>query len=166
MWRRAIILSELEKRIIYELQDGLPLAARPYHLIASKIGISEDELLQKINEFIDKGILRRMGAALRHQRVGFTANAMAVWKAPKGKIQEIGTKMASFEEVTHCYERVTRENWPYNLYTVFHGSSKDECYKIADDISRATGLKEYRLLFSTQELKKSSMIYFPEYKDR
>jgi len=155
-------LKKIDKDIIRELQSGLPLVSRPFEQIAKKIGISEKELLFKINELIKTGKMRRMGAALKHQKVGFIANAMVVWKVPEKEVDRVGSIMSTFDEVTHCYKRMSRPDWPYNLYTVLHGFSKDECRQFVERISKTTGVDEYKILFSTAELKKSSMKYFNE----
>ncbi|WP_027364229.1 siroheme decarboxylase subunit beta [Desulfotruncus alcoholivorax] len=154
------MLNKLEKQIIRELQTDIPLVPEPYRLIAEKLGISEQELMDIITKMIDRGIIRRFGAALRHQDLGFVANAMVVWEVPEAKISEVGQKMAEFKEVTHCYQRPSRPGWPYTLFTVVHGLNKDECREKAQVIAGATGIHKYELIFSTKELKKSSMKYF------
>lgn len=154
------MLTEQDKRIVRELQNGLPLVSRPFKVMAGKLGMSEDELIARIKYFIECGRIRRFGAAVRHQDLGYVANAMVVWDVPDERVTETGRIMAGFEEVTHCYQRPRRPGWPYNLFTVVHGRSKEECAKTTERISRATGMEKYRLLFSTAELKKSSMRYF------
>lgn len=154
------MLSELEKQIIRELQSDIPLVPEPYRLIAERIGITEQELMDIITKMIDQGIIRRFGAALRHQDLGFIANAMVVWEVPETQIAEVGPKMAEFKEVTHCYQRPSQPGWPYTLFTVVHGMNSDECKEKAQKIANATGIHNYRLIFSTKELKKSSMQYF------
>ncbi len=154
------MLTKLEKDIIRELQAGLPLVSRPFAELASKLNITEEELLQKVSELKAKGCLRRIGAALRHQKVGFTANAMVVWRVPEERIDEVGRKLAARPEVTHCYQRKTYQNWRYNLYTMIHQQSKERCYALAKELADEAGVTDYQLLFSTKELKKSSMKYF------
>ncbi|ADG82005.1 siroheme decarboxylase subunit beta [Thermincola potens] len=156
------MFTELDKQIIRELQEDLPLTSRPYKVIADKIGITEEELLAKVQEFVDKGIIRRFGAALRHREVGFTANAMVVWDVPDEKTREVGAIMAGFPEVSHCYQRPRYPGWPYNMFTMVHGLSKEECEATAARIAERTGIKKYDLLYSTAELKKDSMKYFME----
>ena len=154
------LLDEMDRKIVRELQNGLPLVSRPFKVVADKLGLSEDELIGRVRIFIKNGQIRRFGAALRHQDLGFTANAMVVWDVPEEKVAEVGRAMADFEEVTHCYQRPRRPGWPYNLFTVVHGQSRDECVKIVEKLSRATGMDRYNMLFSVAELKKSSMRYF------
>jgi len=154
------MLSELEKQVVRELQSDIPLVPEPYRLIAEKLGISEQQLLEIIANLIDRGIIRRFGAALRHRNLGFRANAMVVWSVPEDQIAEIGPKMSEFKEVTHCYQRPSRPGWPYTLYTVLHGLTRQECQAKAQIIAQKTGVHNYQLIYSTKELKKSSMQYF------
>jgi len=154
------MLSEQDKRIIRAIQNGLPLVSRPFRSMAEELGMTEDELIAKIKYYLNKGWIRRFGALVSHRDLGYVANAMAVWDVPEEKVPATGRIMAGFKEVTHCYQRPRRPGWPYNLFTVIHGWSREYCAGIAEEISRATGIKDYCLLFSTAELKKSSMLYF------
>lgn len=122
--------------------------------------MSETELIDKIKGFIDEGIIRRFGATLKHSHAGFTANAMVVWDVPEEKVSVAGRIMAGFKEVSHCYRRPRRPGWPYNLFTVVHGHSREYCEETAARLSLASGLTNYALLYSTGELKKTSMRYF------
>ncbi|AOY74875.1 AsnC family transcriptional regulator [Clostridium formicaceticum] len=155
-------LTELDKKIISVLQEDIPLSSEPYKAIAEALEIEEIELLRRIQKYMDSGILRRIGAVLRHRQAGFTANAMVVWEVEPHRTKEVGTKMATFSEVTHCYERPTHRNWPYNLFTMIHGTNKEACYEMAEELSKTVNVENYRLLFSSEELKKTSMKYFCE----
>ncbi len=155
------MLSDLEKKIIASIQEDMPVTERPYLEISKKLGISEAELLENMQSLCDRGIIRRFGATLRHQRTGFTANAMGAWQVDESRIEEVGNKMASFKQVSHCYRRNPTETWSYNLYTMIHASDEDSCRRTAARMSRETGVEKYELLFSRRELKKTSMVYFP-----
>lgn len=154
------MLTELEKKIVRELQQGLPLVERPYQAIAQRIGLSENELMTKINEMINNGMIRRFGAALRHQDLGFTANAMVVWDVPEDQAATVGHLLAELPEVTHCYQRPRQPGWPYTIFTVIHGQTREQCEQLAKKMAGKAGITNYKLLFSTAELKKSSMKYF------
>ena len=154
------MLSEQDKQIIIELQKGLPLASRPFEIMGKRLNMTEESLINRITYLKENGFIRRFGAAVRHRDLGFTANAMVVWDVSDSKTDEAGKIMASFKEVSHCYQRPRHQGWPYNLFTMVHGRTREECIKTADQISEATGLEKYELLFSTAELKKSSMRYF------
>ena len=159
------MLTKLEKRIIASIQEDMAVTERPYLKIAQNLGISETELLENIEALCRRGVIRRFGATLRHQRTGFKANAMVAWKVDEDRIEAVGQKMASFQQVSHCYRRNPTESWPYNLYTMVHADDERACHEIAYKISRATSVKDYSLLFSREELKKTSMVYFPTDED-
>jgi DNA-binding Lrp family transcriptional regulator len=153
-------LTPLEKRIIHELQQDLPVTSRPFAEVAQKVGISESQLLAKVREFVANGTIRRFGATLRHQRSGFEANAMVVWEVAPERTEEIGAIFASFREVSHCYQRPALPNWPYRIFTMIHGSSREFCREIAQRMADAAGVENYELLFTEEELKKTTMAYF------
>lgn len=153
-------LSEVDRRIIRVLQDDLPLTETPYAEAARTVGISEEELLARVRRMKETGILRRFGATLRHQKVGYVANAMSAWVVPEDRLEEVGRILASCPQVTHCYERPPREDLPYNLYAMIHGRTPEDCRRVAGEVARRTGIQQYVLLFSSKENKKSSMRYF------
>ena len=159
------MLTELEKKIIASIQEDIAVIERPYLKIAQDLGISETELLENLEALCKRGVIRRFGATLRHQRTGFKANAMVAWKVDEKRIEDVGQKMASFQQVSHCYRRNPSKSWPYNLYTMVHANDKQACLEIARKMSQATSVKEYSLLFSREELKKTSMVYFPTDED-
>ena len=154
------MIDDLEKKIIHYLQGDLPLTVRPFAVLAEKIGIQEDELLKRIKLLKEQGILRRLGANLYHQRVGFKANAMVAWYVSDDKIEETGFLMATFKEVSHCYQRKINEKWRYNVFTMIHGRSKKDCQNICKRIADKTGIKDYVFLLTLKEYKKTSPQYF------
>jgi DNA-binding Lrp family transcriptional regulator len=156
------MLSDLEKKIIALLQTDIPVVKRPFLEMAEKIGITEDRFMEILRNLDDQGMIRRFGATLKHQKSGFTANAMVAWKVAEDRVEKTGNIMATFQEITHCYRRNPAPGWKYNLYTMVHATSEDECYALAEKISKAAGEDEYELLFSRQELKKTSMKYFED----
>ncbi len=154
------MLTRLEKEIVKALQEGLPLVSRPFSALAGKLGLTEEALLDKIREMMDRGLIRRFGAAVRHQDLGYTANAMIVWKVPDSLVDKAGAVFSGFSQVSHCYQRKTAGDWQYNLFTMVHGRTESECREVARAMSEASGIEDYLVLFSTAELKKSSMKYF------
>lgn len=152
----------LERMIVRKLQEELPLVPEPYKVIAEELGIPEKELLSYIKELKENKILRRIGAILYHRTVGFKANAMVVWEVPTQRIKEVTDIMISFPQVSHCYERKVLINWQYNIYTMIHSVNFDECDDIINQIVQMTNINKYEVLYSTKELKKSSMKYFTE----
>lgn len=154
------MVSDTDKKIIGLIQGDLPLDPRPFAVLAEKIGIDEKEFVARVKALKEKGVIRRFGATLYHQEAGFGANAMVAWLVPEKRIEEVGRMMAEFREVTHCYQREPQGDWKYNLYTMVHGETGEECRRIAGRMSQKTGVDEYDLLFSEKEFKKTSMQYY------
>ena len=153
-------IEALEKKIIAAVQGDMPVVARPYASIAADLGIEERRLLAVLSDLVRRGVIRRFGATLRHQKSGFHANAMAAWQVEETRIDQVGELMAAFEEVSHCYRRDPTPQWNYNLYTMIHGQDEDQCRLTAAAMARRCGVEHYTLLFSRRELKKTSMQYF------
>ncbi len=150
----------IDKAIINKLSGDIPLEEEPYKKIAEELGITEEEVLSRIKEFQDKEIVRRIGAILYHREVGYKWNAMVVWAIPQDSVEKTASVMCSFKEVTHCYERPTFSNWPYNIFTMIHGESKKQCENIVKQIYERINCYDYKILYSLKELKKSSKKYF------
>ncbi len=155
-------LTEEEKKIIKETQFDLPLTERPFREYAEKLGLTEEELLEKLRQFKEEGFMRRFAGILNHRKAGFKANGMVVWKVPEERVEEVGKLLASYRAVTHCYLRNTNEFWQYNLFSMVHGKSKEEVEDIVKDMERETGIKDYHILYSTKEFKKIRLKYFTE----
>lgn len=155
-------MDMLDKTIITALQADLPVKSRPYAGIAAHLGISEEKLLQHIRRYQEMGYIRKIGAVLRHREVGYTANALCVWKVPEAQVDKVGNAFAAHPSVSHCYARPILPAWPYNIYTMIHGVSPSQCEMCAQELSDLAGVKEYTLLYSLRELKKSSMCYFAD----
>ncbi|MFC1544681.1 Lrp/AsnC family transcriptional regulator [Gemmatimonadota bacterium] len=159
----APVLSEKDKKLIRLLQESLPLVARPYSRIAEEVGISERDVLEKVSGWVETGIIRRFGATVRHQRMGYSANCMVVWPVTDpDEADRLGEIFASFAEVTHCYRRPAFEGWPFTLYTMVHSTSQQGIDETLERMKQASGLSEYHGLISEKEWKKSSMKYFSE----
>jgi DNA-binding Lrp family transcriptional regulator len=156
------MLTKLEKKILASIQGDISIVKQPYLEIAEQLGLSEDTFLEKLKDLCDRGVIRRFGATIRHQKSGFTANAMVAWTVDEDRINDVGKKMASFREVSHCYRRNPNGDWPYNLYTMIHAKDEESCMETARKMSEATSVNTYTLLFSREELKKTSMEYFPQ----
>lgn len=152
--------NDLEKKIIAALQGDIPVTPRPYREIAETAGVDEETVISVVKDLYQRGVIRRFGATLRHQKSGFNANAMVAWQVAEALIDDVGEQIAAYDAVTHCYRRDPAPQWPYNLYTMVHASDEDECREIARKISDDIGLSDYTMLFSRRELKKTSMQYF------
>lgn len=153
-------ITEREKELIRLLQGDLPFSLTPFAELANILQWTEKEVIELTQSMLERGMIRRFGVVLRHQKAGFTANAMGVWPVSEDIAEEIGAKMATFREVSHCYQRPTLPDWPYTLFTMVHGRTAEECQKVMERIAQAIGVENYQMLFSQAELKKSSMKYF------
>ncbi|HEX3042613.1 MAG TPA: Lrp/AsnC family transcriptional regulator [Solirubrobacterales bacterium] len=150
--------------LIKALQGPMEAVARPYDAAASELGISTEELLDRLRAMVDRKILRRVAAILYHRRAGFSANGMGVWKVPEDQIMEVGGRMASFRGISHCYQRPTYEDWPYSVFTMAHGRSKEECDAVLDAIAAECGMgpDDRATLYSSTEYKKIRLHYFTD----
>jgi siroheme decarboxylase len=148
-------LEDLDLRLLRAAQEGIPLTERPFRALGEVLGISEQEAVERMARLCETGAIRRFAATVGHRALGIVANAMIVWKVPRQDVERVGGIFASFEEVTHCYQRGTTSLWPYNLYTMVHSKSREECLRIAGELSRASGIEDYEVLFSEKEYKKT-----------
>jgi DNA-binding Lrp family transcriptional regulator len=150
--------------LIKALQGPMAAVERPYDEAAAELGIGTDELLSRLRDLSDRKILRRVAAILYHRRAGFSANGMGVWKVPDEEIMEVGARMASFRGVSHCYQRPTYDDWPYSVFTMAHGRSKQECDAVLDAIAEECGIgpEGRSTLYSSTEYKKIRLHYFTD----
>ena len=155
------MLTEIEKKISRLVQQDITLEKRPFRDIAEKLGTSEEEVLATIRGLMTKGTIRKFGAILRHQKAGFPHNAMVIWAVSQERIEFAGNALASFREVTHCYERTPPFAGKYNVFTMVHfGEGNQE--SVIQKLSQETGIKDFKVLTSIEEYKKSSMEYFTD----
>lgn len=154
------MLDDIDRQLIQCIGGDIGESRYPYREIAAELGLSEDEVLARLQAFQAQGVFRRLGAILRHQLAGFTANGMSVWDVPDDAVAQIGARMAEYPEITHCYERPRLPEWPYNLYAMIHAASREECEAIATRIAGEVGITAYQVLYSVREFKKTSMQYF------
>jgi len=155
-------LSDIDRRVLRVLQDGLPPGRTPYRDMAGRIGIDTAELLEILKNWKDTTRLRRIGAIVNHFRVGLGAGAMVLWQVEPERIEQVGEILAGFEQASHVYQRATTENWPYNLYTMVHGAGEQDVRRIVEQMSRACGVSEYRMLVTKEELKKAPPTYITD----
>jgi siroheme decarboxylase len=149
------------KEVLYKLPSQFPLTGRPYKEMAEKIGMNEVELISTLKNLKSSGVLRRVAAVLYHRKVSYSYNTMVVWKVDEQDVEKTGAVMASFPEVSHCYERDTGGYWPYNLYTMVHGKCYEDCMKSIECIASKTGTNDYRIFVSKREFKKTSFSMNP-----
>jgi DNA-binding Lrp family transcriptional regulator len=149
---------------IKALQGPMAAVERPYDEAAAELGITTEELLERLGTMVERKILRRVAAILYHRRAGFSANGMGVWKVPEDQILEVGGRMAAFRGISHCYQRPTYEDWPYSVFTMAHGRSKEECDAVLDAIAEECGMgpDDRATLYSSTEYKKIRLHYFTD----
>ncbi|HEY4827528.1 MAG TPA: Lrp/AsnC family transcriptional regulator [Solirubrobacteraceae bacterium] len=152
--------DEFDIAVIQATQGDLPVVPEPYAPAAEKLNISQEKLLAHLEQMQERRLLRRVAAILYHRRAGFSANGMGVWKVPDEQIMELGPRMAAFRGISHCYQRPTYADWPYSIFTMAHGRSKEECDAILDSIAAHTGVSERATLYSSTEFKKIRLLYF------
>lgn len=155
-------MTDTQIRIIRALQDGIDLCERPFDEIARQVGVPVADLLDQIRQWQSDGTIRRFGAILRHHRAGYEANAMVVWNVPENQIDDFAAIATSVKNVSHCYQRPAFAGFEYNLYTMIHGRSRDDCEAAALGMSKLSGINDYKMLYTTAEFKKTSPVYFAE----
>ena len=155
-----IEVTDEDVALIRATQGDMPIVSEPYAQAAERLGITQEAVLERLESLRERGGLRRVAAILYHRRAGFSANGMGVWAVPEEKILETGKRMAAFRGISHCYQRPTYADWPYSVFTMAHGRSKEECDAILDSIAADTGIEERATLYSSTEFKKIRMLYF------
>jgi DNA-binding Lrp family transcriptional regulator len=154
-------LTDFDKSLLREIAEGLPIVSRPFAKTAEKLGVSEEEVAERLRSLRDSGIIRRWGARVNHYAVGRTENCMIVWEAPADEVKALGEKLARHPAVSHCYQRDGLPGFPYTLYTMVHARSKEELDAFVDELKALAGVPCV-LLHSMREYKKSTPRYFGE----
>ena len=153
-------LDELDRRIIRATQSGLPLVPRPYEAVGAALGISGEQVRERLQAMLDEGLIRRIGAVPNHYRLGFTANGMSVWDVADERVDELGERIGQLPFVSHCYRRPRRAPvWNYNLFAMLHGRSRDEVEAQAQQVAALLGdaCRAHDILYSTAILKKTGL---------
>jgi DNA-binding Lrp family transcriptional regulator len=140
----------------------MAVVPEPYAAAAAEVGLAQASFLEHLAGMQERGLLRRVAAILYHRRAGFSANGMGVWRVPEERIGDVGPRMACVRGVSHCYQRPTYPDWPYSIFTMAHGRSKEECDAVLDAIAAQTGIRERATLYSSTEFKKIRLLYFTE----
>ncbi len=153
-------LTVRDRAFIRELQKDIEIVSQPFADVAERLGVSQEEVVAWLQQAKAAGWLRRFAAILRQRQAGYVANGMVAWRVPQDSIERVATVAASLPQVSHCYQRLTYPDWPYNLFTMIHAKSKENCQAVAREISQETGVSDYVILFSTKEYKKARLKYF------
>ena len=154
------MIDDIDRTLIVATQGGLPLVPRPYHAVAEQLGLSAEEVMRRLKAMLETGIIRRIGAVPNHYAIGWTANGMTVWDVADELVDELGERIGALAFVTHCYRRPRAlPAWPYNLFAMVHGASRDDCSAKAGEIRALLGdaCRASDILYSTKILKKSGL---------
>jgi DNA-binding Lrp family transcriptional regulator len=164
--RAPVPIDDFDVALIRALQGPMAVRSDAYAPAAGKLGVSVEHLLHHCRGMVERKLLRRVAAILFHRRAGFSANGMGVWKVPDERVMELGPRMAAVRGVSHCYQRPTYPDWPYSVFTMAHGRSKEECDAVLDGVAEVARLgdDERSTLYSSTEFKKVRLLYFtPDY---
>ncbi|MDP9236986.1 MAG: Lrp/AsnC family transcriptional regulator [Chloroflexota bacterium] len=150
------VLTAEERDVLAAIQDNLPLVREPYAAIASGLGLSEGRVMEIIASLVEQRKIKRIGAVPNHYALGITANGMSVWDIPDEIATEAGRRLGERDEVTHCYRRPRHPGWPYNIFGMVHGTSREDVMATVEAMGRELGIAQYPhdVLFSTRLLKK------------
>jgi DNA-binding Lrp family transcriptional regulator len=148
-------MDQCDREILAALEDGLPFVHEPFREIGKRLGLSDEEVLERVRDLKKAGIIRRFRARINQRQLGITANALVAWDCNGNTPGEIGSRLASYPCVTHCYERrPVPGRWDYSLYTVHHGYSRREVEEEVRRLAEQIGLSRYLILFSNKEFKR------------
>jgi siroheme decarboxylase len=156
--------DDVDVAVIRALQGPMSVGDRPYDTAARGAGMPVDAFLAHLEGMVERKLLRRVAAILYHRRAGFSANGMGVWRVPEDQVLAVGRRMAAVRGISHCYQRPTYPDWPYSVFTMAHGRSKDECDAILDRIADEHQLHgdDRAVLYSSTEFKKIRLHYFTD----
>ena len=157
-----LALGEEQRSLVRLLQEDLPVEAEPLAAAAKALGWPVERAIAQVREWIEQGVIRRFGAAVRHRRLGFVANGMAVFRVPAERVDAVGESLAQHAEISHCYRRAAAPGWDHNLFAMVHGHSTAEVRQFVARVAAEHDVPDYDILFSTVEYKKTSMRYFLE----
>jgi len=149
-------MDDLDREILYAVQDGIPLITEPFSAIATHLGLTPHEVVERLKRLREEKIIRKFGLFVRKSKVGVVANAMVVWSVPRERLRDVAEFFSEFEEVTHCYERRTTPKWRYNLYTMVHGRKRKTVQEFVEGLAKRAELEDYEILFSVREFVRRS----------
>ncbi|MDR0550240.1 MAG: Lrp/AsnC family transcriptional regulator [Deltaproteobacteria bacterium] len=150
-------LSPEDKKLVTLLSSDLSLTPKPYAQLAAELDLTENEVIEKVADLSRRGLIRRLGAVVAHQKSGYKANAMIVWLMPEDRLDEVGEMFAGLPYVSHCYQRRPVADWPYNLYTMIHAQDRERLMAQAQNMADMSGAQKWRILESLKEFKKESL---------
>jgi DNA-binding Lrp family transcriptional regulator len=151
-------MDEIDNKLLTEMTKGIPLTGEPFSEIGQQLGITQQEVINRLVRLKQEGVIRRFGASIKPNSIGYSANALVAWKAPEKRISDIGEYLSKIPEISHCYERKTvLGRWDFNLYTVIHAQERENIHRIVNQLSFELNMKEYKILFSERDLKRTKL---------
>ena len=151
-------MDEIDRKLLTRLEKGIALTKEPFNEIALELGITQKEVILRLTKLKEEGVIRKFGGSIKPNNIGFSANALVAWKVPANRVQEVGSHLSKFPDISHCYERkVVIGQWEYNLYTVMHARERESIQRIVNQISVRMALNEYKILYSTRDLKRTNI---------
>ena len=149
-------MDEIDQQLLARIEKGIALTPEPFNEIARELGITQKEVIARLTKLKEEGVIRKFGASIKPNNIGFSANALVAWKVPADRIREIGSQLSNLSDISHCYERKTVSGrWEYNLYTVMHARERQNIQSLVNQISAGMGINDYKILYSTRDLKRT-----------
>jgi len=152
-------ISDTDREILKFIQGDIPVESHPFLYLAHRLELDEEEIILRIKNLQENGIIRRFAAILAHYQAGFRINAMLVFKIDVADADRIGSILASYNEISHCYLREVPKEFVYNLFAMIHTDSEEKLNRLLNEITMLDGIKDYTVIKSLRELKKVSMKY-------
>ena len=147
-------------KLLARVGKGIAITPEPFNEIARELGITQKEIIKRLTLLKEEGVIRKFGASLKPNAVGFSANALVAWKVPADRIREVGTQLSKFADISHCYERKpVQGRWEFNLYTVIHATERVDIERMVNQISSVMKLNEYKILYSSRDLKRTKFCH-------
>lgn len=151
-------MDEIDLKLLAAMEKGIALSTEPFNEIAQQLGITQQEVITRLSKLKQEGVIRRFGASIKPNNVGFSANALVAWKTPEKRVAEVGDYLSKFPDISHCYQRKAVDGrWEYNLYTVIHAPEREGIQRMVNQISLETGINEYKILYSARDLKRANV---------
>ena len=153
-------LDATDRLLIEATQQGLPLVAKPYQQLSETLGLTEGEVISRLQGMMERGVVRRIGVVPNHYKLGYRYNLMTVWDVPDEEVTQLGRSIGALDFVSHSYERPRHlPLWRYNLFAMVHGRSEEEVQGKVAVIRELLGdhCRDCRLLNSKKILKKTGL---------
>ena len=151
-------MDDIDQKLLALIEKGIALTPEPFNEVARELVITQKDVITRLTNLKEEGVIRKFGASIKPNAIGFLANALVAWKVPASRTKEVGSQMSKLSDISHCYERKpVNGQWEYNLYTVMHAPERAGIQRIVNRISIEMALNEYKILYSTRDLKRTCL---------